>query len=227
MNFSKGALHFLLVTSIVILPSTVSAATILTFDFGSGFGDRLPQTYGDNLVDTPNVDVSHRGREVVNGATGEAGAIGAFGGLSTWLTGGYGDLVNNAYYGDFSTGYYGEITLTADPGYEVILNSFELASYSSLAIHTLNQPVFIVEGLDGAVLANYSGTVPSSGHNSYSVGIARNTLTIRFGNNYNIGIDNVNFSQQYVGAVPEPGTMSLLGIGIASLFVVRWRRKPC
>ncbi|RYG24015.1 PEP-CTERM sorting domain-containing protein [bacterium] len=64
-----------------------------------------------------------------------------------------------------------------------------------------------------------NGAGPS--HSNYSPNIVSSTsITIEWGSNWNIGIDNVSFAQQ---AVPEPATMAALGLGLAAL--ARRRRR--
>ena len=47
-------------------------------------------------------------------------------------------------------------------------------------------------------------------------------IEIRFGSNFNVGIDNIGFSQELI---PEPASLTLLGAGLAGLALRRRTRK--
>ena len=187
---------------------------------GLSDGDPILGTYGDNdnLGGTPNVVVDYRSREISSGTVGSSV-------LEYWNLD-YGDLIDVAYAPEPS-GYYAEITLTADPGWEVVLNSFDLAGFDRL--DRPNQPVFVVMDVNGAVLFDDSGTVLGTGatHSSYAPGLAAQSLTIRFGDRFTVGIDNVNFDQRLsLATVPEPASLGLFSVGLVGLAAARrWKRR--
>ena len=47
-------------------------------------------------------------------------------------------------------------------------------------------------------------------------------IEIRFGNDWNVAIDNIGFSQELI---PEPASLTLLGAGLAGLALRRRTRK--
>lgn len=138
----------------------------------------------------------------------------------------YGDLTNVAY--PAFDGGTAEITLTADPGFMVVLSSFDMAGWP-----TIDKTADVLE-----VFANLGSQIiqftyvpfieGDSGHSSFSPGQAAYELIIRFGYDWNIGIDNINFDQRTTGvnpAVPEPATMLLFCTGLAGLAVARRKKK--
>jgi hypothetical protein len=54
-------------------------------------------------------------------------------------------------------------------------------------------------------------------------GVAR---SIDFGGAANfIGFDDITFGSDKPGVVPEPGSLALLGLGLAGLGIARWRKR--
>ena len=206
------------------LTSGSARATTLTFDgLNLGSGGAIPGAYGDRVdgagdvgsyggpLDTPNVVVEYRT-------------------LTTPVTenvvfwgGGYGDLENVAY--SASNGSHAEISLIADAGYSVSLVSFDLAGWPYADYE--NQTVRILDG-NGVVLKDYSplfvdGTQPAPAHTTLTPDLTGSVLRIQFGSNYNVGIDNIRFTQVALG-VPEPASLALLGAGLLGV-AVRGRRR--
>jgi hypothetical protein len=124
--------HAELKAPVIALTLAASAhASVLTFNIaGLNNFALMPQDYGDRIMAlddgtneydeqgegfTPNVLVSY---------TESAGQE------PSWWGTGYGDLVN-VYFEDRDGNGSGEIVLTADYGYEVVLYSFDMAAYSS------------------------------------------------------------------------------------------------
>lgn len=212
------------------LPSS-STATILLF---TNTGSPVAQSYGDNVASeqggkyakglkwTKHVKASYAtvevGTQIVNNTA-----------LYPWTTG-YGDLVDIVYAGAAS-GYHGEVTLKADPGYLVKIVEFDLGGWPNTDYP--NQPVQLMNGKRTAVLQNL-GPLTVEGdaghtHVTPTYGYAKK-IRLQWGNHYNVGLDNLHFIEK-AGArfsgngTPEPGTWALLGAALvpAALFLRRRR----
>lgn len=132
-----------------------------------------------------------------------------------WNTG-YGDLTNVGF--SASNGYFSRIRFDASNGQQVSLNSFDLAGYFQNDLEAVR--IRVMDG-NGNVLWNRDGTIVSgtgASHSSYSPSVSGSSLILEFGSNWNIGVDNINFTQQ---PVPEPATMTALAVGALALI----RRK--
>ncbi len=172
-------------------------ATILTFD---SLGGNIPGTYGDNvsaLCDgvgcygrgngfTPNITVEYRTLSVGGGSGGTLSNV-----LGFWPTN-YGDLVNNAFpVNPTSTG---EISLVPEPGRSIRLNSFDLAGWPNTSYS--NQPLRILDENYNVLMEFSPFFVPGQGHATVTPNLTHGgILRIQFGNNWNVGIDNINFDQ--------------------------------
>lgn len=209
--------------------SAASFGTRLTFDTTSGtvisstatttnplYGDRVTATtmggysYGPEGGFTPNVTV---GYQTISSA-------GTFNGVSTWASG-YGNLVNTIWSGGSSLDPLndGYLTLTADPGFVVQLHSFRTAVWSNgPALYT---DIQVIDAASTVVYQN-TGANPVGGNVLHDFSVAPITSTqlrIKFGQGWWITLDDVTFSQ----AVPEPGTLVLLGLGLPLLMRRRTR----
>ncbi len=203
-----------------LLIANNASATVLDFaGLGLSNWESIPQTYGDNTGTTPNVGVSY---SVVDGS----GNPHATESIEYWNTPQYGDLFDVAYSG--ANGWYAKITLTPDSGFDVILNSFDMAGYpqTNLALASLE----VLSGSGAQLWDSGVTTILGAGptHNSFSPNITSSgPISIVWGTNWNIGIDNINFSQRQTQGgipVPEPTTLALLGLGLAGLGFRRKRR---
>lgn len=205
------------------LAGSAMAGTLLTYDIRNvaagvlqdqAYGDRVTGpsdavgSYGtDNGVYTPNVVATHGGAPRV------------------WTTG-YGNLTN-VHYNDFD-GQDITLTLTADPGFLVTLQSFDLAAFGSN--HTIPNTAITVSDGGGNVLFSLAGPLVVSGstHNSFTPSVSAQSLllTIHVGQlslaSDNVALDNVLFSQQTADNVPEPATFGLMA-GALATFV--WKRR--
>jgi hypothetical protein len=204
-----------------LLAAPVSATIIHLDGYGaggvsSGTADRTTGGSGVAIGNgwTPNIAVAYD--------TLTTAFVPANRGLGTW-GGGYGDLDPVSYpqapdpdFGNF----YGAWWFTPDPGYSVRINSFDMGGYNSTDKE--NQPIFI-RTASGQILWDASGHVEgNNGHSSFTPNVtSTETLYIIFGDNWNTGIDNINFDQ---AAIPEPSSVAIAGLLVGSL-ALRYVRK--
>jgi hypothetical protein len=231
----NGAIRIGLVLVCLAFLAVQADASILTFvpetPVGSG---ELPLSYGSNVTSTfqPGVGYYEQGNGWTPNITTDYQYWYHNG--SEWVIAwhrapfaqsGYGDLVYALYMGigrDPSV-EIGEIDLIAAPGHTVTLNSFEIGAWNQ-------QPGRTVWVLDqnGAVLWTLTDQTYASTHTDYEPEVTSSdggTLRLRFDGPYWAGMDNVNFDQDMQhGAVPEPGTATLLGLATAALLALRSRR---
>jgi hypothetical protein len=192
----------------LVLAAAPAGATVLTFD-GLQLANEgaVPATYGDAVNPhcnangccdavgcygggngfTPNVSVEYRTLNLATNAT-------VLGYLKFWNAD-YGDLQNVAYAG--TNDRLGEIALVPAPGYDVILNGFDLGGWPNDTI--TGQTVRMVDG-NGNVIVDFSpadarGEMTHSGFAPAIPLRSSGTLRIQFGPNWRVGIDNVNFDQ--------------------------------
>lgn len=197
--------------AVVCNAEAAKAASLLSFDgLSLPLSGSIPGTYGDNLLDTPNIQIEYRTVNPITGATFADH-------LDFWPTD-YGTLTDVAY--PVSNGYLGEISLIPEAGYAVTLESFDLAGWRQT--DQLNQTVRILdEGFN--ILLDYSPfTVEGdAGFSAFTPMITRaGTLRIQFGPSWDTGIDNVRFSQSGV-PVPTPALLpGLIGLGLSA-----WRKR--
>ncbi len=218
---------------LAVVPAAAHA-TILNFDalpgggvVSSGYGDRVAGPdpawgYVEGNGWTPNVSVGFDTLKL-------DGNEFTVSGLRTWGLG-YGDLSVVAFPGA-QTEHAGIFTFTPDAGYRVRINSFLLAGFP--AVDYDGQPILVTDASfnvlwDGGSHVEGSnldgGGFPDATHSTFAPGITyEGTVYLIFGNNWNIGIDEIDFDQV---AVPEPGTLGLAGVGLALLAAVsRGRRR--
>lgn len=164
----------------------------------------IPADYRSNL--TPNLaGISYR---TFTAATGNT----LTNYLDFWNTGN-GDLTKVAFAS--SNGYAAEGSITAASGYAVRLLSFDLAGWpSSDRTNTFMQ----LTDAAGTTLLNYaaSGPVAIQGdavgaqHSAFAPNLVAGTIRIQWGNDWNVGIDNVQFQ---IVPIPEPPVWALLATG--------------
>ncbi len=132
---------------------------------------------------------------------------------------GYSDLRNVAFAD--AGNRVAEITLTAIGGASLVrLNSFDLGAFS------VDRDATVMRILDGSgnVLADYAPlTVPYASHMRFTPDLAAPQLSIRWGIDWNVGIDNINVVSEGTGPgpVPEPAAWFLLASGLLGLPLVR------
>jgi hypothetical protein len=211
---------FLVRSTLVVLALAVASkagATVLTFTclgvpIQPEYGDRvtsiydpvLPCTYDEGSGFTPNVVADYP----VDSAT------------PLMIQYGYGDL--SLALGHTVAGTTAEVVLTPDPGYALILESFDVGALGQARTGSAR-----VLGGDGSVLFD-SGDVsipgPGGGFSVFpnAAIVASGPLRILLSDFGLFGLDNVSFAQR---AVPEPGSALLLGLGATALAVRRRRKR--
>jgi hypothetical protein len=216
-----------------VLLAASAHATVLTFDLNPdipNYGD-IPGSYGDNVNAasdavgsylmgngyTPNVTTEYRTWQISTNTV-------AYNNLDFWHDS-YGDLSKVAF-SVVSGDHFSEITLVPEPGWAIRLNSFDIAGYP-VSDHPSSQ-VRILDGTSNTILLDYSPvTILGAGgtHSTFTPNLTfAGPLSIRFGyNDWNVGIDNINFDQ--VTAVPEPETYAMLLAGLGLVGFMARRRK--
>ena len=242
-NQKIAVLPFYGKTAIVLATGTLLAtsfahsasAAVLTFDI-TGINN------GDSLNSPPFAGYGDR----ITGFTNGIFSYGSAGGLTPnvvvdypnnrtlWWLSEYGNLTNVIYAEESGTSIL-DVTLTADPGFEVVLDSFDLAGWRG--DYTINSVQVLSGGTSVFSQSNVfiSGTTRTSFNTSNLGSLAASSLTIRFdatnlGNNSdNIGLDNIQFSQRSTSFSPvgtsEPSALVAIGAvaGIAT-FLKRARK---
>lgn len=211
--------------ALAVAVAGAAQATVLTFGdlhevTGAPLGNYgvIDHAYGDNVTQTndgvgsylmgsgwtPNVTTSYATHD---------GAHNHFSNNLLHWDSSYGDLEHIAF-SEVSNGY-ARLILSADAGWSVRLESFDLAGWPQT-----DQAIAYLRVLDGAnnILWDANTTVAHGAgptHDHYAPNLVGQTLVIEWGPNWNAGLDNVSFSQTDV--VPEPATMAVLGLGALAL----------
>ena len=196
--------------ALLCLPAAVNAQTTVLDFFDAGFPGHEEFVedqagYGDNAPGTPNITAD-------------------FDGLQLWDTG-YADLINIAYV-DSGAGNsrppfgVATVTLTADPGFLVRLDTVDLAGFGG----DLDFDSITVTGGD-VPFSQANVPAPGSAHNTLDFGgITGQQLVLTFNDSdsqESAGIDNLTFTQ----VVPEPGAVGLLVVGVGAAGLMRRRRR--
>lgn len=203
----------------MIVVSGLASATNLLFatDAGAPISQTQLNEYGDRVTAISQNGLAYGAEggftpNVVLDYTNDVG---------TWGTG----------YGNFSTAIWGRnatssstsdatpvsFTLTADSGFLVRLRSIRLADWNGTQLQTTfrvldgsNNELFNWQGIPDGTTSTLI-TFPS---------VVGESLTVTWNNGWNTGGRELVFSQE---AVPEPATMTVLGV--AALAILRKRRK--
>jgi len=206
------------------LLTTSANATVLSFDNSPG---TIPYDYGSR-VDASGVDAGGRTNfNLTHGATPNVAVQMFTANYSDWsqLTNlfvwgsNYADLTYVAYH-SFQRG--ARFIFTADSQYYVRLHSFQMGGWPNtnrtlpfLQVLVDSSPVFTQTNI----------TISGSTANTFSFDpniVKGGVIEIRFGNEWNVAIDNIGFSQELI---PEPASLTLLGAGLAGLALRRRNRK--
>lgn len=209
-----------------LLAATGANATILTFgDLGLLDFQPIPQAYGDNVISTndgvgsylegngftANVVTSYRTCD------GPGDSCVSLNDILYWSSD-FGDLIDVGMPNNDDE--FGEVTFTADPGFAVVLQSFDLGGWPSL-----DKPGQQLRIYDGAYNLLQDLTPQfvegNAGHTTINLGLSSNVVRIQWGNDFDVGIDNINIDQTTV--VAEPYTLALFGLGLAGLGFSRRR----
>jgi hypothetical protein len=186
---------------------SANADTVLLFENSSGFSfGTIPADYGSRV--TANTQNGYH----YGGTANTPNIVASYVNAAGWPSG-YGDLTNVCYpFG--ATNPILSIKLTADPGYRVALQSFDLAGWPSTD-YTINS-VQVRDG-NGSVLylapnLLVQGDSVGPQHTALSfaplvsstlqISVDATNITASFGAE-NIGLDNLRFSQV---PVPEPAS---------------------
>lgn len=218
----------LLICLAIVSLTSISHADILIFE---GFGDPdnrplIPQDYGDRITQL-NDPVTGYIYGAGNGPTPNVTVDYIFddpndGDFTLWN--GYGDL--NGALGHFNFNVEGEIALNADAGFNVVLNTFDIAPFQI----DRDGIVRVLDGDDNVLFDTGVLTFDSTSRWSYG-GSALIASTLRIqsflpdgttGGWGDFALDNVNFDQR---AVPEPSTITLLSLFATGIVAFRRRRS--
>lgn len=211
----------------------VSAETVLLFSRQPGsfesslFSSDLP-FYGDRVTSSIQAPNSYK----YGGAANTPNIVVDYGADEALWTSGYSDLSRVLYTG---TDSLITVLLTADPGYNVVLNGFDLAGwnvvdYTAKSVNVYgnsNQLLFSQLNVlaHGDSVGPLHTTMTFSGVQSQSlrIEIDLSNITTGFGAE-NIAIDNISFSQ--VAAVPEPTTYTVGMLVFGAFYAVRRAKRP-
>ncbi len=224
---SKQISFFLVCLSLVGTSQPLPASVVLSFDHNPlGNFVRIDQNYGDRVTSSPDA-FGHQYLLVDDGLGTTPNVEAAYGdSLPAIWTSGYGDLVNvllNDRDGDTSL----NITLTADPGFEVGLFGFDLAAFQDTG-QTI-PGLQVRNATNDAVLFSQGQTfVTGDTRNDFdfSGGLFATAIVIDIDLtglgtlSDNIAIDNVHFAQQ-ASPIPIPAAFFLLGACLPALVLMR------
>ena len=214
-----------ILTALFALAATASLqATVLTYGISPApaEGTTIPADYGDRVTGTTMSGAGGATYSYADFGEGFSQRILADHGDANFFPGtGFGDLSNVAFAADGTF----SLTLTADVGFNVILQSFDLAGFFNSQV-VGNISIFG----DNVLLASASNvTVSGTGRTNSSTFLSQSSFraaTIRLtfdsrnlgAGQGDVGIDNIVFAQ----AVPEPSVTALLaGAAVAGVLLRR------
>lgn len=220
-------MHTLSAVLCASLLSLNAHATVLTFD-NTG-ASTIPFDYGDR-VNASGVDSG--GRTGFNLTFGETpnvqaqmftanyqdGSWAQLNNLFVWGTQ-YADLTNVAYHSPFNQG--ARFIFTADGTHFVRLHSFQMGGWPN-SNRTLPFLQVLVDGSPVFTQTNVAISGATANTFSFDPSVVKGgVIEIRFGGDWNVGIDNIGFSQELI---PEPASLLALGVGLAGLALRRRKR---
>jgi hypothetical protein len=224
----------LAVAALTATPKALADSTTLIFEPAVGsFADfaPLPPGYGDHV--TMNVQGGYK-YDVTGGGTPNVTtgySVGTMPTIFTWAED-FGDL-HHVIFAQEPRVF--EFDLVADAGFQVTLNSFDMAAWPHLD-YVINS-VSVLDGNDNVlfnqnnVLIEGDAVGPQHTHFDFA-GVTAPTLKIEFDSRNvdsdDVGIDNINFSQSGAAAVPEidPGMMgSAFTVLTGGVLMLRGRRR--
>ncbi len=222
--------------AMLVWASTIQA-TIIGFGQLGGSNTTVPASLGSNAVadgngyvvsngTTPNVALTWDGNWDIHTSGFFSDIENQTVGGGDWDNEGNIPRVGQLDFGTHTTGF------AADPGYAVVLNSFDfghtaetsgttnwdLTLTDSGANVVWSQSVEFVNGMVTTVSPNFKGAAGES----YTLTFNRTAET--YGSNGRHAIDNVSFNQV---AVPEPSSIVLVGLGVFGLVARRRRASKC
>lgn len=200
-------------------------ATIITFD-PAYTPSAIPDDYASR-VDNAGFDVGSRGPfDLTHGATpniavtmfSASASRGRVNTLFRWGSG-YGSLTYVAYH---ANGQYALFRFTADPGYWARLHAFKMAGWPNTN-RTL--PLLEIRVDNTVVFSQTNILITGTGYNLFSFDpnvYKGSVVEIFFGNDWNVGIDDIEFSQE---VIPEPASWLILFTGLTGLISRLHTRK--
>jgi hypothetical protein len=122
----------------------------------------------------------------------------------------------------WASGTTGDLALTPDPGFEVVLNSLDVAArFTAIP----NQTVRVLDASSHLLWELSPFTVPLAVLSLAPNIVAIDTIHLQFGPG-DFGISNINFDERRIPApVPEPSTVALIALGIVMVWSAR--RSAC
>lgn len=214
---------------------TPAAATILTFDQCGGDpnaaiqgvcnGGLVNQSYGDRAT----AEMMNGGlfRYINDGEGWTPNVVASYGPNPNAVRGyftGYRPLANVLWV-EKDPGIF-QLTLQADAGFQVLLYNFELAIFSDV-VSSVTAKQIRVSDQDGTQWLNLTNRAivdaetfffftpaASAGGGFLQIEFDLTNLPLDVNREY-LAIDNIRFGQAAATAIPEPGSLTLLGIGLA------------
>jgi len=201
-------------TATALTLASAAHASVLTFVIdGIGNFGAIPQDYGDRVTSADD-GIFHYEIGSEGPTPNVIATYPTDGGIdpSYWSTG-YGDLVD-VYFEDADGNGSGEVILSADYGYEVVLYSFEMAAYSSAFSSDPTIDSVRVMGCSPAPLfEQIDAVISETTHTTYdfvSSPLQAREIRIQFesgvlgGLSDDIGLDTIRFGQVKVAAEEMP-----------------------